>query len=136
MNSEEAIRKLLQKDKRYTAGAYDFARTAVSTVTEEVRRGKGENALRHITGQELLEGMRELALSKYGGLAVDVFENWGIRTTEDIGNIVFLLADVRLLGVSETDSIEDFKDVFDFNEAFLKPFLENRKLPDAPPKID
>ena len=74
---------------------------------------------RHITGRELLEGIKDLALKRYGRMAKAVLNSWGIMTTDDIGAIVFNLVDAGLLSKTEEDHIEDFHDVYDFEAAFV-----------------
>ena len=73
---------------------------------------------RHITGRELAESFRQLALDRYGVMAQLVLAHWGIRTTADIGDIVFALVDLGLLMSQPNDTKEDFADVYDFNRAF------------------
>ena len=73
---------------------------------------------RHVSGRELLFGIRDLALEQFGGLATMVFEAWGVRRTGDFGAIVWSLAEGGLMSRSDTDSITDFDDVYDFREAF------------------
>ncbi|MHC5081994.1 MAG: Minf_1886 family protein, partial [Planctomycetota bacterium] len=76
----------------------------------------------HVTGRELLEGARLRALEELGYLARTVFEGWGIRTTRDFGEVVFLLVKEELMGKTDQDSLEDFEDVYDFEEVFEKSF--------------
>jgi uncharacterized repeat protein (TIGR04138 family) len=73
---------------------------------------------RHISGQELADGVRKLALEQYGPMARTVLEHWGIHSTKDLGEIVFTLVDMGLLTKRDEDSQEDFHDVFDFEEVF------------------
>jgi len=73
---------------------------------------------RHISGQELAAGVRGLALERYGPMARAVLEHWGIHTTEDIGDIVFAMVEFGILTKQDEDRREDFRDVFDFAEAF------------------
>ena len=80
---------------------------------------KAEGAERHVTGQEVLGGMRALAAQLFGPLAAAVWRSWGVRETLDWGRIVFLLVENGLLNRQETDTIEDFRDGFDFEEAFV-----------------
>jgi uncharacterized repeat protein (TIGR04138 family) len=75
-----------------------------------------------VAGPELLEGVRNYALREFGPLVVTVFSYWGIQCCEDIGNMVFNLIGAGIFGKTEEDSIEDFKNVYDFDEAFVKPF--------------
>ncbi|MBT3380141.1 MAG: hypothetical protein HN742_15435 [Lentisphaerae bacterium] len=139
MNSEEHYRERLQKvidkDPRYPAVAYDFVRAGVSFTGERLRE-EGEISERfHITGQQLLEGLRDLALNEFGPLAYDVLAEWNVTRTGDFGNLVFNLVESNLLGASEDDSPEDFADGYSFPDAFLKPFVETGEMPDDLSKI-
>src|SRR5262249_29313470 len=78
--------------------------------------------VRHVTGPELLDGVRQYALKEFGPMVMTVFDSWGIRSCEDIGHMVFNLIAAGGFGKTEQDSIEDFKNVYDFEEAFVRPF--------------
>jgi len=82
-----------------------------------------EGPERHVSGQELLDGIRKYALQEYGPLSRTVLAQWGITTTDDFGQMVFNLVQKGILGKTEQDKIEDFKNGYDFNVAFRKPFL-------------
>jgi uncharacterized repeat protein (TIGR04138 family) len=73
---------------------------------------------RHISGQELAVGVRDLALERFGPMARTVLEHWGIQETRDVGRIVFALVEFNVLIKQEEDSLADFANVFDFDEAF------------------
>jgi uncharacterized repeat protein (TIGR04138 family) len=73
---------------------------------------------RHITGRELAEGCRDLALDRYGLMARSVLSYWGIRSTRDFGEIVFALVECGVLVKQSEDSLGDFDGVFCFTEAF------------------
>ncbi|HED53247.1 MAG TPA: hypothetical protein ENJ00_03485 [Phycisphaerales bacterium] len=73
---------------------------------------------RHVSGQDLCLGLRDLAIQRYGPLAKTVLEHWNIHSTEDFGKVVYALIDIGLLRQAEDDSIEDFCGVYDFDEAF------------------
>lgn len=73
---------------------------------------------RHVSGQELCLGLRSLAVEKYGLLARTVLRGWGVSTTEDFGKIVYAMVDTGLLRTSEQDSLDDFRGVYEFEEAF------------------
>jgi len=75
----------------------------------------------HVSGQELCLGLRSLAVEKYGLLARTVLHGWGVRGTEDFGRIVYAMVDAGLLRTSENDSMDDFRGVYDFDEAFDEP---------------
>jgi uncharacterized repeat protein (TIGR04138 family) len=80
---------------------------------------------RHISGRELAGACRDLALERYGVMARMVLEHWGIRSTRDIGDVVFALVDLGLLISQPTDSKDDFVDIFDFDRAFEQDYPWN-----------
>jgi uncharacterized repeat protein (TIGR04138 family) len=105
-------------DGRYPLEAYAFLHGGLQFATERVHGDRGEGASRHIDGRQLCEGLRDLALRTWGKMAGEVLALWKIRTTRDFGEMVFVLVNAGLLGAKETDRIEDFGDVFDFDVAF------------------
>ena len=124
---EEALEKILRKDTRYQRDAYLFLREALDHTQKSVAKtNKGDP--RHVTGQELLEGLREYGLSQYGPMTQFVFNAWGLFRCEDWGEIVFTLIDHNLLRKTERDSRTDFAGGYDFGEAFRKPFLPSTRL--------
>ena len=112
----ELLESVLKKDPRYTAQAYIFVREGLDHTVKQLEKP------RHVSGGELLEGMREYALAEYGPLAKRVLSEWGISECVDFGNIVFNLVNEGLLGKTEEDRIEDFMEGYDFHEAFIRPF--------------
>ena len=91
-NFEEEIEKILARDPRYHRDAYNFLREALDHTQKSVTKAaKGEP--RHVSGQELLDGIREFALAQYGPMALTVLEEWGVRRCEDFGEIVFSLVE-------------------------------------------
>ena len=114
MNQEidNLLEEICEKDKRYGRDAYEFVLEALSFTQKKLRR------LKHVTGEELLGGIRELLFNKFGLMTLPVLRHWGIRSTEDFGNIVFNLVENRILSKTEDDSIESFKNGYDFHEAF------------------
>jgi uncharacterized repeat protein (TIGR04138 family) len=117
----EALDSIIATDPRYQRDAYAFLRDALDFTTKQQKKIKGVS-VRHVTGPELLDGVRHYALKEFGPLVMTVFENWGIHSCEDIGNMVFNLIGAGIFGKTEQDSIEDFKNVYDFGEVFVKPF--------------
>lgn len=77
-----------------------------------------DEELRHVSGQQLCMGLREFALQQYGLLARTVLEKWNVRRTDDFGKIVFAMIGAGLLRKTDRDSIEDFRSVYEFDEAF------------------
>lgn len=113
---ETAILDVAQKHGRYKPNAYRFTLDAVHYTVQ------GLEEIRHVSGEELLEGIRRLALERFGPMAKTVLEQWGILRTEDFGRIVFQLVDEGLLGKTEQDKLSDFSRGYDFNEAFVRNF--------------
>ncbi len=119
-NFHEVIQLIRKEDKRYEAGAYLFMRAALDFTLKRIR--EREKANRHVTGQELCHGIRDYALEQYGPMALTLFKQWGIERTEDFGEIVFNLVEYGVFGKTDTDSPEDFRAVYDFEEVFGAPF--------------
>jgi uncharacterized repeat protein (TIGR04138 family) len=113
---ENAILDVAQKHGRYKPNAYRFTLDAVGFTVRALEQN------RHVSGNELLDGIRRLALDRFGPMAKTVFEQWGISTTEDFGAIVFQLVDEGLLGKTEQDTMSDFARGYDFHEAFVRNF--------------
>ncbi|MGC8743129.1 MAG: Minf_1886 family protein [Verrucomicrobiia bacterium] len=124
---EDEIEKIVEKDKRYSKDAYYFVREALEFTQQKLGKKSAIGEERHITGQQLLEGIRDYALSQFGPMTLTVFEEWGIHSCEDFGEIVFNMVDAMLLAKTENDTREDFKNVYDFYEVFQKPFLPPSK---------
>ena len=127
---EEVIEQITQKDSRYTRDAYLFLREALDH-TQKLFVKKGE--VRHVSGKELLEGVRDYALNQYGPMALMVLETWGMKTSADIGEIVFNMVEANVLAKTDQDTREEFKDVYDFAEVFKKPFEPTRKTTESKP---
>jgi uncharacterized repeat protein (TIGR04138 family) len=126
LNFEDVLNRIVEKDPRYHRDAYLFLRDALE-FTQKVISKANKGQSRHITGQELLSGIREYALVTYGPMSATVFEEWGIRSCEDFGNMVFLMVENNLLRKQDQDSPEDFKKGYSFNEAFKDPFVPSTK---------
>jgi uncharacterized repeat protein (TIGR04138 family) len=99
-----------------TPAAGGHAGAAAAKVAKAADASPSES--RHVSGQQLCLGLRTLAIQKYGLLARTVFRRWGIRRTEDFGVIVYAMIDRGEMRTSENDSLQDFRAVFDFDEAF------------------
>jgi uncharacterized repeat protein (TIGR04138 family) len=127
----EALDSIVATDARYSRDAYVFLRDALDYTTKQQKKIKGA-VVRHVAGPELLEGVRQYALKEFGPMVVTVFSYWGINKCEDIGHMVFNLIGAGIFGKTEQDSIEDFKSVYDFTEAFVKPFEPQKSVLPAP----
>ncbi len=109
---DNVLEQICVCDLRYKRDAYDFVMEALSHAQRKFKHPK------HVSGQELLEGIKDLLLNKYGPLALSVLNHWGINKTEDFGHIVFNLVNNKILSKTEEDRFEDFKDGYDFHETF------------------
>lgn len=126
-NFNQIINAIRKDDPRYERGAYFFLRHALDfSIKEMHKRGKLDQT-NHLSGQQLLEGIRIFALEQYGPMARSVLENWGIKNCRDFGNIVFNLVEFRVLGKTDKDCPEDFDGGYDFKTAFDTPYLPSAK---------
>ena len=119
---EDQLRDLARRDGRYSFEAYRFLLESLDCAVRLAGKEKATDKQRHVTGKELLEGMRVNAVELFGPLAAPVWRGWGIQTTLDWGNVVFLLVDADMLNRQDSDSIEDFRGGFDFDEAFVQDY--------------
>ena len=96
----------------YAERAYLFVLASIEYLQSSLE------ARRHVSGAELAQACRELALVQFGLMAGTVFQHWGIYNTRDLGRIVFVLVDAGLLVTQPGDRESDFEDVYDFSDAF------------------
>ena len=115
-NAEKLLDGILARDTRYTVEAYAFVRAGLDYTVRRLEKP------RHVSGQELLDGIREFALAEFGPMTKTVLNGWGIKRTEDVGEIVFNMVETGLLGKTEKDNRADFANGYDFDDAFRKPF--------------
>ena len=106
------IEEIVEKDNRYHPDAYEFTMNALNFTRQKLRKS------RHVSGQELLDGIREYGLQQFGLMTRTVFEHWGIKKTEDFGEIVFNMVEAGLMSKTDQDTKDDFKGRYDFREAF------------------
>jgi uncharacterized repeat protein (TIGR04138 family) len=116
---EQLLTELVRSDGRYPLEAYAFLHEGLSRA---VRACHGDaaaaNRPRHVSGQQLCWALRDEAVERWGLLAQTVLGRWRIRTTLDFGNMVYLLVNNNLMQKTEEDSLDDFRDVYDFRDAF------------------
>lgn len=133
VNFEEIVDRIVTHDTRYGRGAYGFVREALDFTQQRVHkagRDRRNPKERHVTGQQLLEGIRDYALQSMGPMALLVFHEWGLRCCEDFGEIVFNLVEHGrgMFGKTDQDSREHFKSGYDFEQAFRNPYLPSHRL--------
>lgn len=119
-----------EKAGPYPQGAFEFVRQGLEHTAQMVHGPEQEvpqvradedpdaESKRHVSGQQLCLGLKDLAVRKYGRLARLVLARWSIRSTDDFGRIVFAMIDAGLLRKTDADSIGDFSGVYDFDEVF------------------
>ena len=135
INFDEAVELILAKDSRYTRDAYTFVREALDFTQKLASKG-ARGTIRHVSGQELLVGIRQFALQQFGPMTMTVLEEWGVRNCSDFGEIVFNMVETGLLAKREKDTREDFKNGYDFEEAFRKPFWpQSKSSPETKPAV-
>ena len=127
INFDEKVEMILAKDPRYAREAYAFVRESLDHTQKNIGK-ENRGLVRHITGQELLEGIRQFALNQFGPMVVTVLEEWGVRNSRDFGEIVFNMVEIDLLAKTENDNRDDFNHGYDFTDAFRKPFWPPSKL--------
>ena len=113
---EGIMDRIRLREPRFDERAYVFVLAALEYCQQHLTER------RHITGQELAQACRDLALERFGVMSRLVLEHWGIKSTSDIGQVVFALVDLGMLLSQPTDSAEDFADVFHFDEAFERNY--------------
>ncbi len=127
VNFTQALNEILHEDSRFDREAYQFVREGLDYTMKNLKKGaKGLD--RHVSGQELLEGLRRYGLEQYGPMTRTLLNHWGVRCCEDFGEIVFKMVSKGVLGKSEKDGIEDFRGGYSFEEAFVKPFRPKKRI--------
>lgn len=121
----EVVALIRKEDPRFDRRAYDFVRHGLDHAVKELKKKDSARVSRatHVTGPELLDGLRVYALDQYGPLAKTVLNAWGVKRCPDFGDIVFNLIEYEVFSKTDNDRREDFSDLYSFDEAFVKPFL-------------
>jgi uncharacterized repeat protein (TIGR04138 family) len=125
---EAAVEAILSRDSRYHRDAYQFLREALDFTVQKLKKTNSGRSS-HVSGQELLEGIRSYALKQFGPMVLTVFEYWGVYRCEDFGEMVFLLIGTGAFGQSATDSQRDFEGGYTFHDAFVAPYLPSSPRP-------
>jgi len=114
---KKSLEEIAGEDGRYSPTAIRFVYEGLGYTVKNITDEPG-----HVTGQTLCEGLRRLAIEKWGRLALLVLNSGGVKTTRDLGEIVYLLIKHKWMSAQPTDSIDDFNDVYDFETVFKKQF--------------
>src|SRR5262249_8339359 len=125
----EVVSLICKDDPRFDRKVYEFVRLGLDHTVKEMRKkdsGRERGASRHVSGRELVEGLRVFALEQFGPMAKTVLNSWGVHQCRDFGDIVFSLIEYKVFSKTENDRQEDFEAIYDFDDAFVKPFLPAR----------
>ncbi len=114
---KKSIEVIARETGRYSPAAFKFVYEGLGYTIQHVTKEP-----RHVSGQTLCEGLRRMALERYGRLALLVLTSWGLQTTRDFGEIVYILIDSEWMSAQPTDTIDDFNEVYDFKAAFRDQF--------------
>jgi uncharacterized repeat protein (TIGR04138 family) len=124
---DAAVENILQRDDRYDSGAYFFLQDALDfTLKRAKEENNGEN--RHVSGGELLLGFRDFARQEFGPMSLTLLNEWGVTSCSDVGEMVFHLIEEGMFGKQDSDSREDFNEVFEFEGAFRAPYVPSTLL--------
>jgi uncharacterized repeat protein (TIGR04138 family) len=116
---KKTIEEIAREDGRYDARALKFVFEGLAETIEGIRSQESPDGLpRHITGQELSWGLAQAAQKRWGRLAQMVLSYWGVTRTRDFGEIVYLMIDYGWMSSQDSDTIDDFNNVFDFRQVF------------------
>ena len=121
----KTLEEIAAEDGRYDAEALRFVYEGLGATIQKIKEAADQDQPHHITGDELASGLAKLAIEKWGRLSRMVLNHWGVRTTRDLGEIVYLMIRHQWMTAQETDRIEDFDDVYDFQQVFEKQFNLN-----------
>ena len=134
-NFPEVINEIHHKDSRFGKGAYYFVREALDHTLKNLEKQKAKNK-GHVSGGELLNGIRDYALDRFGPMTLTLMTHWNINKCRDFGDIVFNLVDHGILGRTENDSLDDFEGGYNFKDAFERPFLPQNYNDDNSVKLN
>ena len=112
------IEELADADGRYNKAAYLFIYDALQYTVEKLGKESLPKQQRHVSGRDLVQALSEYGMNQFGPLTASVFEHWGVRQTRDFGEIVFNLVGANLMSKTEDDCIEDFTNVYEFDDEF------------------
>ena len=121
--SGKTMEEVIRDDGRYPLEAFAFLHDALNHAVNyvygsDVPSPPDPETAHHVSGMQLCDAMRDLAIERWGRLAGTVLAKWNIKATIDLGNMVYLLVDNSFMRKTDDDSIEDFRDVFSFQDAF------------------
>ena len=115
---EKSVQQVIEDLGLYPPEAYAFIQQGLSFTVQKLHgKVKDPKASRHVSGPDLCEGLRELAVAQWGRMARTVLRRWNITSTLDFGRIVFAMVEAGLMQKTDDDTLEDFRNVYDFRTA-------------------
>ena len=129
-SKSKSLLQLVTRDPRYKPVAYEFLFEALEFTRGNLAKNRG-GKVRHISGLELLDGIRVLGLNQFGLMAKTVLNQWGIFSTSDFGEMVFNLIESGEMEKLDQDSRSEFENVYDFDEAFSRDYQIEVEEPDV-----
>ena len=125
LDFNEIVSLICKEDARFDRKAYSFIREGLDFAVKDLKKREAERSRQslHVSGAELLVGIRTFALEQYGPLAITVLNSWGITRCMDFGELVFNLIEYNVFSKTDNDRRKDFTEVYTFEDAFVKPFL-------------
>jgi uncharacterized repeat protein (TIGR04138 family) len=135
LDFSEVVDLICKEDPRYDRRAYHFVRHGLDATVKNLKKSDPARIQQspHVSGRELLDGLRVHALDQFGPLAKTVLDSWGVHHCTDFGEIVFNLIEYNVFSKTEKDRREDFSDLYDFDDAFVKPFRPAGRRRPGPP---
>ena len=120
----DIVDDIYERDSRYREDSYAFVMDALKYTQKKYKSHK------HVSGDQMLNGIKELLMKKFGPMTMTVLKHWGITNTEDFGNIIFNLVENEILTKTEEDDVASFKDGYDFHEIFNTGYRKqlNKKI--------
>ncbi len=120
MSSRKNMEQIILEDGRYPPQAFEFLHHSFEHAVRDMhgKAGAARGGHRHVSGKDLCLALRDIAIQRWGMLARTVLARWNIESTLDFGNMVYLLVENDFMKKTDEDSIEHFRDVYDFAEAF------------------
>ena len=124
LDFDEVVSLICKEDGRFDRKAYNFVRQGLDFTVKELKKSDSSRAGRslHVSGTELLMGIRAYALDQYGPMARTVLLDWRVTNCSAFGDIVFNLIEYNVFSKTDQDRREDFTEVYTFEEAFDAPF--------------
>lgn len=114
---KKKLKEIAHQDGRYSSEAFKFVYEGLGYTTKQLMDEPD-----HISGQKLCEGLRDLAIKKWGRLAMLVLNKWGVKKTRDFGEIVYIMIEHEWMSAQPNDTIDDFNNIYDFKDAFKDNF--------------